>query len=533
MRAFPHRWPFLLAGIVPLLTVPACQKLGEPRAKMAGAVAARVAASLPAQNPPAPSHTEEYATRTDNAFHLAEREPLSTFSIDVDTASYSNVRRFLREGKLPPKDAVRVEELLNYFNYNYPQPEADHPIAINAEAGACPWNAQHLLVRIGLQGKTLTAEQMPPRNFVFLVDTSGSMNASNRLPLLKQALHLLAKQLTARDRVAIVSYAGYAALVLPSTRGDQHATIAAAINSLHAAGSTNGGEGIVLAYRIAQENFLEGGANRVILGTDGDFNVGVTGAELIRLVEKKRDTGVFLTVLGFGMGNLKDATMEKLAQVGNGQYAYIDTFAEAQRVFVEQVAGLVPIARDVKVQVEFNPAQVQAYLLIGYENRLLNHQDFRDHTKDAGDMGAGNAVTVLYELVPPGVPIEIPKIDPLKYQQKPKVAPAAGSRDLLTVKVRYLPPEGKVGRDIDGVVAGPGANAGETSDNFRFAAAVASFGMLLRDSPYKGQMDHAGVQALARTALEPDPNGYRQEFLQLVGIAERLAGPPAANGRKD
>jgi Ca-activated chloride channel family protein len=387
-------------------------------------------------------NTEAYDRIFENPYQLALQNPLSTFSIDVDTASYSNSRRFLNEGKLPPKDAVRIEEFLNYFTYNYPEPRDAHPIALTADVAQCPWNAKHQLVRIGLQGKRIAAEDMPPRNLVFLVDTSGSMDAPNRLPLLKQALSLLTRQLTAKDRVAIVAYAGYAGMVLDSTPGNQHEKILAAINSLHASGSTNGGEGIVMAYRLAQQHFIKGGANRVILGTDGDFNVGVTSqGELIRLIEAKRDTGVFLSVLGFGMGNYKDSTLEKLAQHGNGQHAYIDSFAEAKKVFVEDLANLVPIAKDVKIQVEFNPACVQAYRLIGYENRLLKAQDFNDDKKDAGDMGAGHTVTALYEIVPPGVEIAIPKVDPLKYQKKGQAAPAANGPELLTVKVRYIPPE--------------------------------------------------------------------------------------------
>ena len=353
---------------------------------------------------PEPAMQEAYDHIVENDFLRVTAEPLSTFSINVDTASYSNVRRFLVENKqLPPKDAVRIEELVNYFKYDYPRPGSEHPLGVSVEAAGCPWNGHNQLVRIGLQGKTIPQEEMPPRNLVFLVDTSGSMASANRLPLFKKALGLLVEQLTAQDRVAIVSYAGTSGVVLPSTAGNQHKKILRAVDSLNASGSTNGGEGIVLAYRIAQDNFIRGGANRVILGTDGDFNVGVTSpAELVRLIEKKRDTGVYLSVLGFGMGNLKDPTLVKLAQHGNGQYAYIDTFAEARKVFVEDVANLVPIAKDVKIQVEFNPAQVQAYRLIGYEARLLKNQDFNDDAKDAGDMGAGHTVTALYEIVPQG-----------------------------------------------------------------------------------------------------------------------------------
>jgi Ca-activated chloride channel family protein len=461
----------------------------------------------------------------DNPFFLAAQNPLSTFSIAVDTASYTNVRRFLSGGQLPPQDAVRIEDFVNYFTYDYPKPEGEHPVALSTEVAACPWNPRHQLVRIGLQAKRFDLRELPPRNLVFLVDTSGSMAEENRLPLLKKSLALLTEQLTARDRVAIVAYAGSAGLVLPSSPGDRKDVILAAINHLNAEGSTNGGEGIVLAYRVAVENFIRGGANRVILGTDGDFNVGVTSeGELVRLIEEKRKTGVYLTVLGFGMGNLRDRTMEKLAQHGNGQYAYIDSFAEARRVFVEQGATLIPVARDVKVQVEFNPGRVQAYRLIGHENRLLHAQDFNDETKDAGDMGAGHTVTALYEIVPPGVKIDVPAVGPLTYQQPPRPTPASFRAELLTVNVRYTPPEGDQSRLLSRPV--PDAERRPTeaaSADFRFAAAAAAFGMVLRDSPYKGEATYAGILRLARGALGADPQGHRAEFVGLVEAAQRLA----------
>jgi Ca-activated chloride channel family protein len=350
------------------------------------------------------------------------------------------------------------------------------------------------------------------------------MSAENRLPLLKQALSMLVEQLNARDRVAIVSYAGYAGLVLPSTPGNQHNKILKAVKSLHASGSTNGGEGIIMAYRIAQDNYIQGGANRVILGTDGDFNVGVTSqAELVRLIESKRDTGVFLSVLGFGMGNLRDATMVKLAQHGNGQYAYIDTLAEARKVFVEDVANLVPIAKDVKIQVEFNPSQVQAYRLVGYETRLMKNQDFNDDTKDAGDMGAGHTVTALYEIVPPGVPLEAPGVDALKYQRPSVPGRATTSQELLTVKVRYTPPTETRSRLLTVPLNRNERRFAEASTDFRFAAAAASFGMLLRDSKYKGSITFADVFNIAQEARGPDLNGHREEFLTMVRIAEQLS----------
>lgn len=465
---------------------------------------------------------ETYEHRTDNPFRSALSEPLSTFSIDVDTASYSNVRRFLGEGQLPPPDAVRIEEMLNYFTYQNAQPAGEHPVAISTEVAICPWNMQHQLVKISLQGKALDPQDTPPRNLVFLVDTSGSMNAPNRLPLLQQSLRLLAKQLTRRDRVAIVAYAGSAGLVLPPTRGDQYAAIDAALEQLHAGGSTNGGHGIALAYNVAQQAFIQGGANRVILGTDGDFNVGVTGADLVRLIEQKRATGIYLTILGFGMGNLKDATMESLAHKGNGQYAYIDSLDEARKQFVENVGGLVTIARDVKVQVEFNPAWVQAYRLVGYENRLLQNQDFNDDKKDAGDLGAGHAVTALYEIVPPGVPIDLPKIDALKYQKQTGLAAAADTLDLLTVKLRYLPPEEKQSRLLTQSLKNGKRTPAEASADFRFAASIAMFGMLLRNSPHKGEADYQSALELARSGARFDPNGHRAEFLRLVETASRL-----------
>ena len=343
-------------------------------------------------------NTETYDHIVENTFLAADRNPLSTFSIDVDTASYSNVRRFLlSEGRLPPPDAVRIEELINYFPYRYPQPRGEHPVAFTLDIAECPWNAKHYLVRIGLMAKRIDPAEMPPRNFVFLVDTSGSMNALNRLPLLQQSLHMLVDQLNERDRVAIVAYAGSAGLVLPSTPGNRKDVIHNAIDRLRAGGSTNGGEGITLAYSVAENSFIPDGLNRVILGTDGDFNVGVTNqGDLVRLIEEKRRSGVYLTILGFGMGNLKDSTMEKLSHHGNGHYAYIDSETEASKTFIEQGAALVTVAKDVKLQIEFNPQRVGAYRLLGYEDRLLQAHEFNDDKKDAGDMGAGHTVTALY-----------------------------------------------------------------------------------------------------------------------------------------
>ena len=470
-------------------------------------------------------NTEAYNHIEENPFLDATRAPLSTFSIDVDTASYSNMRRFLNEGHLPPKDAVRIEELINYFNYDYPQPVGDAPFSVTTEVAQCPWNSAHRLVHIGLQGRRLDRAQMPAANLVFLVDVSGSMEEPNKLPLVKSSLSMLAEQLTARDHVAIVVYAGNSGLVLPSTAGDRKGEILAALDGLEAGGSTNGGAGIQLAYKLAQENFIRGGINRVILATDGDFNVGVTSeGELVRLIEEKRQSGVFLSVLGFGTGNVKDATMEQLADKGNGNYAYIDTAAEARKVLGEQLGGtLATIAKDVKLQLEFNPTKAAAYRLIGYENRLLRDEDFNDDTKDAGEMGAGHTVTALYEVVPAGQRWENPGVDPLKYQEPLHQSARAQSDELLTIKILYKQPDADVSKLLSvGIADGTGAVA-QASNNFKFSAAVAAFGLVLRDSKYKGAANYNNVAALARGATGQDPQGYRTEFVKLVETAQTLS----------
>lgn len=465
---------------------------------------------------------ETYSEVEETPFYEVTRAPLSTFSIDVDTASYSNTRRFLNDGQLPPKDAVRIEELINYFPYDYPQPSGGAPFSVTAEAGECPWNAQHRLVHIGLQGRRIMSENLPPANLVFLIDVSGSMSDTNKLPLLKSSLDTLVEQLSARDRVAIVVYAGTSGIVLPSTPCDRKGDILAAIGRLGAGGSTNGGSGIMLAYRVAQENFIKGGTNRVILATDGDFNVGVTSdGELARLIEEKRQGGVYLSVLGFGMGNLKDATMEKLADRGNGNYAYIDTPMEARKVLGEQLAGtLVTIAKDVKIQVEFNPGLIAGYRLIGYENRGLRAEDFNDDRKDAGEIGAGHTVTALYEIVPAGQKVETSSVDKLKYQAP--LAPVAGahSREMMTVKLRYKEPDGDDSRLLSVGVPDASASLQQASENFKFSAAVAAFGMLLRDSKYKGTASYDEVLELARASMGADLHGYRSEFYQLVTSAK-------------
>ncbi|MDT7780705.1 MAG: Ca-activated chloride channel [Acidobacteriota bacterium] len=479
-----------------------------------------------------PGGGETYAKIDENPFLEAARAPLSTFSIDVDTASYSNTRRFLSGGQLPPKDAVRIEELVNYFSYDYPQPTGNTPFSVTTEVAECPWNSQHKLVHIGLQGRKVSTEDLPPANLVFLIDVSGSMDEPTKLPLVKSSLRTLAEQLSSRDRVAIVVYAGNSGLVLPSTPGDRKGEIISALGQLEAGGSTNGGSGIQLAYRVAQDNFIQGGTNRVVLATDGDFNVGLTNDdELVKLIEEKRRGGVFLSVLGFGTGNLNDSMMEKLADKGNGNYAYIDTQAEAQKALGEQVGGtLMTIAKDVKIQVEFNPHAVAGYRLIGYENRLLAARDFQDDKKDAGEIGAGHTVTALYEIVPAGQKIENPGVDELKYSQPEQTTQGTDSGELLTVKLRYKEPDADVSKPLNVGVVDSRTSFRNASENFKFAAAVAEFGMLLRDSRYKGQSSYDGALELARASVGTDLRGYRAEFVHLVETARGLA-PREGTGR--
>ena len=470
-------------------------------------------------------NTEAYDHIRDNAFVLVAQDPRSTFSVDVDTASYSIVRRFLQGGQLPPKDAVRIEELVNYFPYAYEPPTGAVPFAVHMETASCPWRPAHRLVRIGIKGREVPREERPPSNLVFLIDVSGSMNEPNKLPLVKAALRLLVEQLRPEDRVAIAVYAGSEGLALPSTPATEKGTILSAIESLSPGGSTHGSAGIRLAYETAAASFIEGGVNRVILATDGDFNVGVTSpGDLVRLIETKAKSGVFLTALGFGMGNLKDATLEKLADHGNGNYAYIDTLSEARKVFVEQVGGtLVTIAKDVKLQVEFNPAKVKAFRLVGYENRVLAHQDFNDDTRDAGDIGAGHTVTALYEIVPPGVAIDVPGVDPLKYQPTTDRVRGSGSGELLTLKLRYKQPDASQSARLDVPVEDSGRSFQDASTDFRFAAAVAAFGMALRDSPYKGDANLRTIQEWAQSGLGEDEGGHRTELVALVEQARRLS----------
>lgn len=471
-------------------------------------------------------NTENYAHITENAFKKAIDNPLSTFSIDVDAASYSNMRRFINGGHLPPKDAVRIEEMINYFDYSYEQPKGNDPVNIVTEIGTAPWNNKHRLVHIGLQAKTIPNDNLPASNLVFLIDVSGSMEAYNKLPLLISSLHLLTDNLRDQDKVAIVVYAGNSGLVLPSTSGDKKQAIKEALNKLSAGGSTAGGAGINLAYKVATDNFIKGGNNRIILATDGDFNVGANSdADMQTLIEEKRKSGVFLTVLGFGMGNYKDSKMEVLANKGNGNYAYIDNINEARKVLINEFGGtLFTVAKDVKLQIEFNPNKVQAYRLIGYENRLLNNEDFNDDQKDAGEMGAGHTVTALYEIIPVGVESKfVKKTDALKYQKNTSSL-SGYTNEMLTVKLRYKNPDGNKSRLLQQAVNDSYQDKlSKTSDNFRFSASVAMFGMLLRQSEFVQESTFEQLIDLADGAKGKDGEGYRAEFIRLAKSAQLMA----------
>jgi len=474
---------------------------------------------------PAEFNTENYAHVAENAFLNVADQPLSTFSIDVDTASYSNARRFLNDGSLPPKDAIRIEEWLNYFSYDYPEPAAREPFSVTSEVSACPWNGSHRLVRLGLKSQQISQVETPARNLVFLLDVSGSMMPENKLPLLKRGLALLAENLRAKDTISIVVYAGASGLSLPATSGAERARVLDALGRLEAGGSTNGGDGIRLAYATARQHFVKGGINRVLLATDGDFNVGTSSeGELQRLIEDERKSGVFLTVLGFGDGNVKDSTMEMLADKGNGNYAYIDSLAEARKVLVREAGStLITIAKDVKLQVEFNPTQVASYKLIGYENRLLAKEDFNDDKKDAGEIGAGHAVTALYEVVPKGEKAAPSKVDPLKYQTAPTVAAAAASNELLTVNIRYKEPSSDVSRKFSRVVVDSGLSLDQTSPDFRFSAAVAEAALVLRGAPDLSGASLDAARSLAQGALGADVTGDRHEFLSLLAKTRALS----------
>lgn len=465
-------------------------------------------------------NTEGYAAVNESGYKSVKKDPLSTFSIDVDNASYSNVRRFINLGEMPPADAVRIEEMVNYFKYDYPEPAGEHPFSVSSELAVCPWNKHHILLHLGLRGKSIDKSSLPASNLVFLIDVSGSMDQPNKLPLLKSAFGLLVKELRPRDHVAIVVYAGAAGLVLESTPGSRKETIMEAIDNLQAGGSTAGGAGLKLAYDEAENNFIVNGNNRIILATDGDFNVGESGnGAMERLVEEKRKKGIFITVLGFGMGNIKDDKMEIIADKGNGNYSYIDNLQEARRVLVREFGGtLFTIAKDVKFQIEFNPAKIESYRLIGYENRLLNDEDFNDDMKDAGEMGAGHNVTALYELIPAGSEEYLPLVDPLKYQSAE--ANSISNIDLidefLTVKIRYKKPEGMKSMLMVKPVRGSVNKINNASDNLRFAAAVTEFGMILRNSEFSGSASLESAAALAKSARGEDEEGYRSELIRLI-----------------
>jgi Ca-activated chloride channel family protein len=476
---------------------------------------------------PVADNTEEYGTFKENRFFSAKDQPLSTFSLDVDAASYGNVRRMINQGQQPPKDAVRIEELINYFSYNYAQPTGEHPVNIVTEATACPWNNKHQLVRIGVKAKEIPSENLPASNFVFLLDVSGSMGDANKLDLVKSSIKLLTNNLRTKDRVAIVVYAGAAGVVLPSTEGTDKQKILEAVENLHAGGSTAGGAGIELAYKIAEKNFIPNGNNRIILCTDGDFNVGVSSpAELENLIESKRKTGVFLTVLGYGMGNYKDNKLQILAEKGNGNHAYIDNLQEANKVLVNEFGStMYTVAKDVKIQVEFNPVFVNAYRLIGYESRLLNKEDFNDDTKDAGELGSGHTVTALYEIIPVGVENTFGGVDDLKYQKtkspSESLKPSQNSTELLTVKLRYKLPKEDKSQKLEIPVYAKDITT-SLSPDFNFVLAVAMFGQILRESDFKGDATYEKVLAYAQNGIGEDKHGYRKEFIRLVESVNQL-----------
>ncbi len=483
--------------------------------------------------PPSPSaayfvqdlNTEEYSRIEENKFFEAIKYPLSTFGADVDVASYANCRRFLHDGKFPPRDAVRIEEFINYFNYDYKAPLGERPISINLEYGKCPWNDSNNLLHIGIKAQEVQKDEYLPNNLIFLIDVSGSMMPANKLPLLKNAFGLLVNQLNEEDNIAIVVYASQEGLVLPPTSGKDKAKILEAINNLSAGGSTAGGAGIRMAYRIAEENYLKDGNNRIILATDGDFNVGISStSELTRYIEEKRDNGIFLTILGFGEGNIKDSRLEQLADHGNGHYAYIDNSIEARKVLVHEIGGtLYTIAKDVKIQVEFNPARIKEYRLIGYENRLMDAEDFEDDTKDSGDMGSGHTVTALYEIVPIDSSLQPYSIsNNLRYTETRIKQSSLETDEILTVKFRYKNPNDEKSEVLSEVVKVNSKGLDETSDNFNFSAAVAEFGMLLRDSKYKADSSFENAISLAEKSVGDDEFGYRSEFVFLVKTAKSL-----------
>ncbi len=480
--------------------------------------------TIPNENPET-MNTEEYDHITENAFKNVIQNPLSTFSIDVDNASYSNIRRFLNSNQLPDRNAVRIEEMINYFDYDYPNPTGSTPFSFITEVSDCPWNQAHKLIHIGIHGKELDLKDIRPSNLVFLLDVSGSMDDAGKLPLLKKAFSMLVDQLDDRDRISIVVYAGAAGVILPPTSASKKDVIKEALNKLQAGGATAGGQGIELAYKQAKEAFIADGNNRVILATDGDFNVGVSSTgSLVDLIQQKRDDGIFLTILGFGMGNYKDGRMEQISNAGNGNYFYIDNIQEAEKVFVKNMrANMFTIAKDVKIQIEFNPAKVKEYRLIGYENRMLNTEDFEDDKKDAGELGPGHTVTALYEIVPAGAAEINSNQSKLKYQEYKTNNAAQTGNELMTLKFRYKNPKEDKSILVETPVIDEKISLDKTSDNFRFAAAVAGFGMILRKSEYKGKADFEMISNLASGAKGKDTDGYRAEFIKLVKTAELLS----------
>lgn len=485
-----------------------------------GAKGKMMAYTLPEARMLPPSNSESYDSYQENTFRKSFRQPLSTFSIDVDTASYSNMRRMLTQNIVPPVDAIRIEELINYFNYDYAQPEKE-AFAVNMEMAPALWNKKHKVVRIGIKGKEMKVDQRPASNLVFLIDVSGSMDSPEKLPLVKSALTMLTDKLNEKDKISIVVYAGAAGLVLPPTSGQQKMKIIRALDQLQAGGSTNGSGGIELAYKTASEQFIKGGVNRVILATDGDFNVGVTNRDdLLKLVQKSAQKNIYLSVLGFGMGNYKDGMMETLSGKGNGNYAYIDTQAEARKVLVEQISGtLVTIAKDVKIQVEFNPRFVESYRLVGYENRLMKDEDFNNDKKDAGDIGAGHTVTALYEIVPVGSGSK-DTVDALKYQKEKITEFKTDSKEWMTVKLRYKKPDGDVSTKEEFSLTASEQSFSEASESFRFASSVALFGMLLKNSEFIQQGTYQDVISTAKKAKGSDTNAYREEFIELAKKAQ-------------
>lgn len=533
--ALSDRWDGSLWRWLPLVFAVAWVGCDGRGAGPASAALSRTADLDTGANAFATRNREQYEALPENRFSNVNEVPLSTFAIDVDTASYANVRRFLQNGQLPPPDAVRIEELLNYFQFNYQTPSDQHPFAVHLEAAECPWNRGHRIIRVGLKGKEVEKAERPSSNLVFLIDTSGSMNEEDKLPLLKSALAMLTNELTAKDYVSIVTYAGSAGLKLPPTNGTQKNRIISVLDSLHSAGSTHGSAGIKLAYEQAKANFIEGGVNRVILCTDGDLNVGVISDDaLVQLITEQAKSGVYLSVMGFGEGNLQDAKLEKIADHGNGVYAYIDGLKEARKVFVEQISGsLVTIAKDVKIQLEFNPAQVASYRLIGYENRVMANRDFRNDKKDAGEIGAGHTVTALYEVALVGS--AAPVVEKLKYQKNavsagPEIKPVCLeendiSRELLTVRLRYKSPdatEDMPAAEFETAITDRGGAAREASENFRFATAVAMAGLVLRDSQFRGDANLDAAIEIAQSSIGEDAQGWRKEFVELLQKAKGL-----------